>query len=250
MTSLILAARATPAPPARTAVQGLWTLTLTDSSRPKPRTERICIDQEAVPAELWTCAGRISGSDLAPNTSKTVACDTRWAKARDNMSLSVSKDGLEIRQRLDQSNDLPPPARDRSWSQSVMTFAGQCPVLLRPDQPFVIVGLDGTVQDPFEHTGCMIEVLKTVEGVTGPRLGVVRDPSDGLLPFVEYDFPSRFGGTRTVTFVPDSQHFDTAKVQFAAQLSGFGGGDDLGTQRIKGLWKDRCRVTAATSFYP
>ena len=120
---------------------------------------------------------------------------------------------------------------------------------------FVVVKVDGTVVDPFQATGCMVDVLKTVDDVTEPMAGYFRDPHDGLLPFVRYTYPSRHSHDAAVVSFKADSHFsdDPTKGQFMAVMSGLSRvgeePDVFGADKIIKLWKDRCGV-ASNIFFP
>jgi hypothetical protein len=211
----------------------------------------------------------------APQTyraaSETVSCNNIAGKQ--TMSVFVSDDGNTIRDRTEREPSTvikqaaPPPGIDpairkvlesaaqNSWSESTMTYQGACPVPLKDEQPFVVVKQDGTIFDPFQATACMVDVLKTVDGVTAPKAGYVWDSYSGPLPFVRYSYPSRYDHRATdVTFTADGRFLDDpAKGQFMAGMSGLSspgdeGPDDFGAKKIFKLWKDRCGVTGNISF--
>jgi hypothetical protein len=135
-----------------------------------------------------------------------------------------------------------------------MTNEGACPVQLKDEQPFVVVKPDGTIVDPFQATTCMVDVLKTVDGVTVPKAGYVWAPSDGPLPFVRYTYPRRNSlKAADVTFTADGYFLDDPKKgQFVATMSGLSSGvegpDEFGAEKIIKLWKDRCGVAGGIIF--
>jgi hypothetical protein len=189
------------------------------------------------------------------------------------MSVVVLDDGNTIRDRTEFEPSIaikkavPPPGSDpaiqkilekaaqNSSAETTMTYEGACPVPLKDEQPFVVVKQDGTIFDPFQPTACMVDVLKTVDGVTVPKAGYVWDSHNGPLPFVRYTFPSRHDRKATaVTFTGDGRFLDDpAKGQFVATMSGLfspgdKGPDDFGAMKIFKLWKERCGVTGNISF--
>ena len=132
-----------------------------------------------------------------------------------------------------------------------MTYQGACPVTLKPGQPFVIVKPDGKVIDPFENTPCMVDVLRTVDGVTAPSIGFFQDPDFGPSPFVRYNYPGPDGRSAEVTFVAQGDLADPGKWAFVAQMSGLhgpGGPYVYGADKFMTPWHDRCHVETRILF--
>jgi len=199
-----------------------------------------------------------------------VSCTSMAGKQ--TMSVVVSSDGNTIRNRSEFEPDIsiqkanPPSAVDpeirkllakamqKTWAESTVTYEGACPVPLKDEQPFVVIKPDRTVFDPFQATACMVDALKTIDGVTEPKAGYVWDPAGGPLPFVRYTYPSRNDHRATaVTFKADGRFLDDpAKGQFVATMSGLSRPgeepDDFGAKRIFKLWNDRCGVTGNIAF--
>lgn len=160
----------------------------------------------AEPAELWTCAGPVNAPATYRPTNETVSCIN--VAGKQTRSVVVSDDGDSIRDRTEFEpgtairKAIPPPGSDpairkllaeaaqNSWTEATMTYEGACPVSLKDEQPFVVVKQDGTIVDPFQATDCMVDALKTVDGVTVPKAGYVWTSDNGPLPFVRCTFPS------------------------------------------------------------
>lgn len=228
-------------------VQGLWTIMLKSSSHPEPVTEEICLNEEAPPAELMSCAGPVEARSW-PGETETVSCTD--AAGKHTLSTSVSKDGVSLQDRAEDEPDvrMRTSADQNSWAESVLTYKAKCPVSMQKGSPFLLVKPDATVVDPFQMTGCMVDVLKTVRDVTEPKAGYFRDPHDGLLLFVRYTYPSRHSRDATViTFTgnPVKRHFHT-------EMSGASPPgeepDIFGAEEITKRWKDRCGVSVDILF--
>jgi hypothetical protein len=252
--------------------QGLWLITMKSSLRPEPRTERICLNVMAPPAELGSCAGLVAAPDRVAD--ETISCSTHQ-RAKYTLSVTTSEDGRLIRDRSEHSDDnmaiaeadlaqVPPAVRGdllkhladarHGWAEMTMTSEGACPFPMTIDQPFVVVRPDGTEVDPFRATACMVNVLKTTGNVTAPSVGFVRDPDAGPLPFVRYTYPSRSDHRpTTVTFTAEGDLSDPAKVEYIARMSGLhspgdAGPDVYGADGIIKQWKDRCGVSGNILF--
>jgi hypothetical protein len=250
--------------------QGLWTVMILSSSHPESKTRRICLNGTAAPAELRTCAGSVNAPETYRAATEAVSCTSMAGKQ--TMSVVVSNDANTIRNRTEFEPDVSiraaiPPSGDnpalrkllakamqKSWAESTMTYEGACPVPLKDEQPFVVVKPDGTIVDPFQAPTCMVDALKTVDGVTAPKAGYVWDPDGGPLPFVRYTYPSRNSSRAAdVTFTADGYFLDDpTKGQFLAAMSGLSSGaegpDEFGAEKIMKLWKDRCGVAGNIVF--
>ena len=256
---------------------GLWRVARSTSSHwhPKTLTDRICLNLEAPPAELWTCAGPVaSPHDWA--TTQSVSCTD--GDGRHRISVVWSNDGGVVTDRSDYQPSfgarqtltrLPPAERKRfapllrsNWAASTMTAVGECPVAMRDDQALLVVKSDGKIVDPLRAAECMVSVLKTVDGVTDAKSGYVRDPTLGLLPFVRYTYPSRDDRRPTVVTFRASGEIvdDPTPVHFVTELSGLfapgpdgspidgKGPDDFDFPKISKLWEDRCGVVSNAMF--
>jgi hypothetical protein len=248
------------------SIQALWTVTRLSSSHPDPEKRHVCLNTMSLPGELWTCAGPVRTPQTYHAATESVSCSSTAGKQ--TMSVIVSNDGNTIRNRSEFEPDvsiqkatadptireLLAKAMQKIWAESTMTYEGTCPVPLKDEQPFLVVKPDGTVFDPFRATACMVDALKTIDGVTEPKAGYVWDPAGGPLPFVRYTYPSRNSHRATpVTFTADGLFLDDpAKGQFVATLSGLSPPgeepDDFGAKRIFKLWNDRCGVTGNIAF--
>ena len=149
----------------------------------------------------------------------------------------------------------PPLIRGEAWVQSTMTYEGVCPVPMQDDQPLLFIKPDGTADDPFRATKCMVDVLKTVDGVTEPKSGWARDPGRGWLLFVRYSYPSRHDHMpAVVSFTANAEDVDSPlKAGFTAEISGIvppgeEGPDNLGADLMMKLWHDRCGVEAGIQW--
>ena len=230
--------------------QSLWVITIKSSSRPEPRTQRVCMNDMAPPAELWTCAGTVHAPEnsLEPGV-QTVSCTNRLGKR--TRAVTVSNDAHVIRDREVATDVSTGQAGMDSWSESTMTYQGACPVPLKDEQPFVVFNPDGKVFDPFPATTCMVDALKTVDGVTAPKAGYIWDPENGLQPFVRYTYPRRHDHRPTeITFAGKIDLAgDVSKLYFAALMGGLfdpadAAPDTFGAEAIVPLWKDSCGVGA------
>ena len=239
------------APPPRDE-QALWTVTMKSSSDPRPRTERVCLNDSAQRAELWTCAGAVRAPDTFEPGAQTVSCTNQLGKQ--TRSVIVSNNARVIRDRTAYETDVSiRRAGDDSWAESTMTYQGACPVPLTDEQPFVVIKPDGKVVDPFPTTACMVDVLKTVDGVTAPKAGYAWDPEGGPVPFVRYTYPSRHDHRATdITFTASGDLLSNGRFVFGTEMSGLfspadKGPDTFGAEKIMPLWKDRCGVEADIS---
>jgi hypothetical protein len=114
-------------------------------------------------------------------------------------------------------------------------------------------------------TACMVEVLKNVPGVSSANTSVRdmatwRNSRPHPTLFVEYKWErarqtSGDGRYRpTVTFwTDDADVSDPTKIVFEAWLSGlsslkYKGPDDLGTNTISRLWKNRCGIHVSIAY--
>ncbi len=258
--SLALSAM-TRTPPQPRYAQGVWRVTRSTSRHPKPITTRICLNELAPPDEMRTCAGRVA----APydfGTSVRMSCVDLMGKT--SMSITGSRNGGFLRERVEFAPDPrmmagippgPPLIRGEAWVQSTMTYEGACPVTMRDDQPLLFVKPDGTTADPFRATKCMVDVLKTVDGVTEPKSGWARDPGRGWLLFVRYSYPRRHDYKPVeVSFTANAEDVDSPhRGGFIASIGGVftpgeDGPDDLGADQMIKLWHDRCGVDAGIEY--
>jgi hypothetical protein len=203
---------------------------------------------------LWTCAGALHAPEIFEPGVQTVSC-ANWG-VKQTRSITVSKDGHVIRDRREYVSNLTHKrVRDDSWAETTMTYKGECPVPLKDAQLFVVIKPEGKAFDPFQSTACMVDVLKTVAGVTGPKAGYFWEPGGGPLPFVQYTYPSRYDLRPTdITFTADAAlPYDDKKMHFGVELSGISssraeGPDNYDAENIIPLWKARCGVEADISY--
>jgi hypothetical protein len=221
-----------------------------NSSDPQPRTERVCLNGAARPAELRTCAGWVRAPDAIWGGSQTSTCTDEISKQTRSI---IAHDHVTDRSEYT-AYPSPGDPGGGSWEESTMTYVGACPVPMADEQPFLVVKPDGKVFDPFPATVCMVDALKTVAGVTAPKAGYIWDPGRGPLPFVRYTYPSRQERWATdITFTRGRDFVDDPdKVEFVTTLSGaYTPGqkpNDFGAERIARLWKARCGVDAGVDF--
>ena len=206
------------------------------------------MNDDAVPAELQTCAGVLNYPRTDAQTMNTLSCTDEYGKT--TTSVNVSKDWRVMRYRSDYTF-----SGEKSWGESSMTYEGECPAPMKGDQRFLLVRPDGKVVDPFPATACMVAVLKTVGEVTEPKDGYVWDLRGAPRPFVRYSYPSRGDHhPATITFTADEDVAgDATKATFGATLGGLSsprerGPDDFGTEKIARLWKVRCGVQASVLY--
>jgi len=240
----LASAKSVPAP---RASPGLWTVTIS-SSHGGSQTEQVCLNDLRSAAEVLTCAGPIKAPN--PLTSDTVTCKMPIGPSTLETTTSVvtSDDQLTTRVRTEEKSDFPGVS---GWSESTITYRRACPVPLKPEQPFVVIKSNGAVVDPFEHTPCMVAALKTVDGVTDPSVGWLRDPRLGPRPIVRYRYPGRNDEQVVVTFVADGDLADPERWEFIAEMSGLHSGDGpyfYGADKVMQLWKERCGVETNVLF--
>ena len=245
-------ARAPQPPPAGPsfpyALQAVWSITTKSSFHPEPRTVRICMNDDAAPAELRTCAGVLDYPRTDVPTANTVSCADQDSKA--TTSVTVSNDWRAMRYRSDYTF-----SGEKSWSESTMTYGGECPAPMKDDQRFLLIRPDGKVVDPYPATACMVTVLNADPGVTEPKVGYVWDLQGGPRRFVRYTYRSR-GDDRpgTITFTAEEDVAgDATKAIFHTSMSGKvtpegKRPDQFGAARIVRLWKARCGVQVGISY--
>jgi hypothetical protein len=239
--------------PSRYVYASLWNVSSTSSPSccihgPRAGRERICINDMSQ-AEVWTCAGDMHLLKSPGPPNQTVSCSEGVGKQ--TTSVVVSKDGnVRIRSQYDGGG-----VATNLSAESTLIYAGECPVKLKRDQPFVVVKSDGHVVDPFAVTDCMVRVLRTVPGVTEPKFGYAWGLDGGPLRFVQYSYPSRYDHQPVrVTFwelgdVPN----ENTKPEFDTRMSGLftegeKGPDDYGANTIIPRWKASCGVGASIEY--
>jgi hypothetical protein len=233
----------------------VWTVTTKSSSDRTPLTRRICINSFPQPEmKWWTCAGEVRAPEPYPPSNKALSCTDITGKHAD--SVTMWKNGLVAR--YAETNEIfltgkPGGPKQKDWAETTMVYGGECPVDYKSDsQEYLVIDRNNAiVYDPNKTTDCMIGVLKSVEGVTDPKVRYVMSAGEGPLPYIEYTFPSRHThDPTTIVFSPrGGANGDPSQPSFGTTLGGMfappdTGPDDYGTKSITKLWKERCSVDA------
>ena len=152
-----------PANPATTILRSpsLWQIVKTDDRHPAAETSRMCINS---PGGLATLFKGIKPDGRCTQSTSTLAdggrviethCKSipgaKWSESS-SARIEASSDVKTIHQHTEvQFPDLDPPLNKTHVSDAVMTYLGDCPVPMRPDQFMLLQGDHGRFVDPLSE---------------------------------------------------------------------------------------------------
>jgi hypothetical protein len=187
--------------PAWLAKPSLWTVVRTSSIQTAPKTERMCLNPvgakamfsgPAAPSSPNCHLVRATDPDGGAHTSYACKQPGNGTSMTTTLQVDISADKRLIHQRSDFQSEppLPPPLDKPMWNEATMTYAGDCPLPMRPDQAVIEIQPDGTALDPVQAVSDMAKNWKDEEtqfaaGASSAALAAAPDPASARVVSIQ-----------------------------------------------------------------